>query len=354
VLLLLLVKPTRASFALRPTSSCAAARNTRGSKSPPATGAAASSSSPHTRIRSKPGQQQPAAQRRAAPTARGGASATCQAVMVPIGAGSDCDCGGDGDGAAASSTVRADGGGGSPGPSLLSGPSRARAVEGGEGESPCRPSPRRRLYRRTLLPVPDRALQPNHAVFGALMGPSRSDAIVSYQVYQLSPIAVDNNEDKTTVRSNDEALVTIDGGGGDHLALVEAIVQFGRGVDGHPGVVHGGVLALVVDDVLGFAYGVADPSIEVAVTANLNINYRLPVSSGSHVAIRAFLLEQTGRKLVFSCLVVGDDEPHDANGQLQQDRAAAAPVVYCDATSVYVIPRTKGSASTTCRSGSNL
>jgi acyl-coenzyme A thioesterase PaaI-like protein len=217
-----------------------------------------------------------------------------------------------------------------------------------------------RRYRRTLLPAPDRALRSTHAIFGTLMRSScgdaaadsaSSDAIVSYQVYKVSPIVV-GEEDDGPIISNDDASAGItddkDDGGDGSIALVEAAVQFGRGVDGHPGVVHGGILALVVDDVLGFAYSVADPSVDVAVTANLNMNYRLPVPSGSRVLIRAWLLERNDRKLVFLCRVV-EEFDRDADGQ------QGVCQVYCDATSVYVIPRSDATVSAApTRSVSNL
>jgi acyl-coenzyme A thioesterase PaaI-like protein len=218
-----------------------------------------------------------------------------------------------------------------------------------------------RRYRRTLLPVPDRALRSTHAIFGTLMrsghgggaapDSSSSDAIVSYQVYKLTPIVVGEEDDEEAISSNDASVDIIDAkddGGDGGIALVEAVVQFGRAVDGHPGVVHGGILALVVDDVLGFAYPVADPSLDVAVTANLNMNYRLPVPSGSRVLVQAWLLERSNRKLVFSCRVVEEDD-RDLDGQ------QGVRQVYCDATSVYVIPRSAAAAvAAPMRSTSNL
>jgi acyl-coenzyme A thioesterase PaaI-like protein len=248
-----------------------------------------------------------------------------------------------------------------PGPSASS---RARHDDDDSDDSALRPRRLPTRYRRTLLPAPDRALRPTHAIFGTLMrsghggaaaaGASScsSDAIVSYQVYKVSPSVVGEDDDDGPISSNDDASVGViddkDDGGDGGIALVEAVVQFGHGVDGHPGVVHGGILALVVDDVLGFAYSVADPSVEVAVTANLNMNYRLPVPSGSRVLVRAWLLERFDRKLVFSCRVVEEfDRDSDGRQGVRQ--------VYCDATSVYVIPRSAAAVSAApTRSVSNL
>jgi acyl-coenzyme A thioesterase PaaI-like protein len=147
-----------------------------------------------------------------------------------------------------------------------------------------------------------------------------------------------------------------------------ARIRLGRSADGHPGVVHGGILALLIDDVLGFAYPIAlarkaaaaaastgsgasrsDASdATVAVTANLNVNYASPVPSGSSIRVLVYLTEQTDRKLVWRATVVGDDGSEDKSGEEggsarrlgANSLSASKAVTYCEATSVYVIPRT--------------
>jgi acyl-coenzyme A thioesterase PaaI-like protein len=53
------------------------------------------------------------------------------------------------------------------------------------------------------------------------------------------------------------------------------IIKFGAALNGHPGVVHGGITALLFDNTFGWLFFAR--SIPVGVTANLNINYRAPV-----------------------------------------------------------------------------
>ena len=146
------------------------------------------------------------------------------------------------------------------------------------------------LYQRMNLP--DRASADSHVIYGALL----SDNLVErYDAYR---------------HLNDRTRVT-------------AVVQLGRGVDGHPGVVHGGVLALLMDDVLGFGYE-ALGDVPMAVTANLNINYLQAVPAGACLLVQASLQRREGRKLYWHVRVVSSDDES---------------VVFCEATSLFVIPR---------------
>lgn len=67
---------------------------------------------------------------------------------------------------------------------------------------------------------------------------------------------------------------------------------------GAPGIAHGGAVATVVDDVLGFLlYVVRAPG----VTRTLEVEYLLPVRVGVPYLIRARLEQRDGRKLWLSC-----------------------------------------------------
>jgi acyl-coenzyme A thioesterase PaaI-like protein len=133
-----------------------------------------------------------------------------------------------------------------------------------------------------------------HAIFGLLLG---EDMIESYEVFK-SPKNDTENEN-----------------------VLIALVKFGGSVDGHPGVVHGGILSLIFDDALGFGY----EAIEVshAVTANLNIDFRAPVPAGAHVRVAAQLEHREGRKLFWTAQMTSLDQS----------------VLYAEAKSLYIIPR---------------
>jgi 3'-phosphoadenosine 5'-phosphosulfate synthase len=100
------------------------------------------------------------------------------------------------------------------------------------------------------------------------------------------------------------------------------------GVDlcGHPGIVHGGMLATILDEGLARCCFAALPN-KVGMTANLNINYRAPAPAGSFVVLRAKTTKVEGRK----AWVEGHIETLVAEGE--------QPVVLVEATALFIEPR---------------
>jgi acyl-coenzyme A thioesterase PaaI-like protein len=82
----------------------------------------------------------------------------------------------------------------------------------------------------------------------------------------------------------------------EHLFVVEQT--------GAPGIAHGGAVATVVDDVLGFLLYVVD---DAAVTRRLVVEYLRPVLIGTRYDVRAKVERREGRKLFFSCTGTGPD-----------------------------------------------
>jgi acyl-coenzyme A thioesterase PaaI-like protein len=181
--------------------------------------------------------------------------------------------------------------------------------------------------RYRLMPEPSRLARPSHAVTGSLRLENRLNL---YEIYQVLPEEYSAS--------------------GSRLVVVAAIHLGTNGLDGHPGLIHGGILALLIDDVLGFAFGAlhardqtqndqpvsscsendddAVGIIPFAVTANLNVNYFQPVPSGSAILIRVYLQEWRDRKITF-VVTLGPDA----------ESSQASEVIFCQATSIYVIPR---------------
>lgn len=84
----------------------------------------------------------------------------------------------------------------------------------------------------------------------------------------------------------------------------------GTKLDGHDGIVHGGLLATLIDEGLtrcGFPFL---PS-KYGVTANLNLNYRAPVKANSYIVLEATVTEVKGRKVVIKgrLCALPDDKP---------------------------------------------
>ncbi|KAJ7434310.1 HotDog domain-containing protein [Mycena galericulata] len=74
-------------------------------------------------------------------------------------------------------------------------------------------------------------------------------------------------------------------------------VHLGRGLCGHDGIVHGGLLATLLDEALARNAFMHLPD-KVGVTATLSLNYRAPTRADQFVVLKTKLLEAKGRKVV--------------------------------------------------------
>ncbi|KAK6353768.1 hypothetical protein TWF730_008195 [Orbilia blumenaviensis] len=74
-----------------------------------------------------------------------------------------------------------------------------------------------------------------------------------------------------------------------------AILHVGEQLCGHPGVVHGGLLATLMDETLARCCFPALPN-KIAMTANLDVNYRAPCKANQFVIIKAETTKVEGRK----------------------------------------------------------
>ncbi|KAF9144946.1 hypothetical protein BGX30_010896 [Mortierella sp. GBA39] len=80
----------------------------------------------------------------------------------------------------------------------------------------------------------------------------------------------------------------------DQKAIV-LFLHLGRSLCGHDGIIHGGLLATLLDEATGM---VALPNLpyHIGFTANLNLNYRKPVKADQFVMIKAEFERGEGRK----------------------------------------------------------
>lgn len=79
------------------------------------------------------------------------------------------------------------------------------------------------------------------------------------------------------------------------LPTLVQISYLGQGLCGHPGIVHGGLLATMLDEGLARACFPALPN-KVGVTASLKIDYRTPCPGNSYVVLKAETTKVEGRK----------------------------------------------------------
>ncbi|KAI1302498.1 adenylylsulfate kinase [Xylaria venustula] len=107
---------------------------------------------------------------------------------------------------------------------------------------------------------------------------------------------------------------------------IVAISYLGSELCGHQGIIHGGLLATLLDEGLARSCFAALPH-KMGVTANLNINYRAPAKADSYVVLRATTTKVKGRK----AWVEGRIETLVGEGE--------TPVVLAEATALFVSPK---------------
>ncbi|KAG6006284.1 hypothetical protein E4U21_007166 [Claviceps maximensis] len=105
-----------------------------------------------------------------------------------------------------------------------------------------------------------------------------------------------------------------------------SVVFVGEDLCGHPGIVHGGFLATMLDEGLARCCFGALPH-NIGVTANLDINYRKPTPAGTYLVLRAETTKVDGRK----AWVKGQIESLPGPGE--------TPIVYAEATALFVSPK---------------
>jgi hypothetical protein len=156
------------------------------------------------------------------------------------------------------------------------------------------------IESRPHLKIPE-AMRPHNLTGGVLLGPGK---------IEVPPLSL--------AHQNEE------------LPRLTQISYLGPDLCGHPTIVHGGLLATLLDEGLARACFPALPN-KVGVTASLKIDYRAPCPAGSYVVLKAETTKVEGRK----AWVKGWIE------QLTEDGEPG--VKYCEAEALFIEP--KGAAS---------
>ncbi|KAL0572086.1 hypothetical protein V5O48_009880 [Marasmius crinis-equi] len=73
------------------------------------------------------------------------------------------------------------------------------------------------------------------------------------------------------------------------------VIHVGRGLCGHDGIIHGGLLATLLDETLART-AINNLPEKIGVTAKLSVNYRAPTMADQFIVIRTELVEVKGRK----------------------------------------------------------
>jgi len=87
-----------------------------------------------------------------------------------------------------------------------------------------------------------------------------------------------------------------------------AKVRFKEHHQGWKGIVHGGVIAAALDEMM--AYAVGSTGRARTVTVKLNITYRKPVKVGEEYNLESEVVESKGRKIYVKALLKDDNKVH--------------------------------------------
>jgi len=82
-------------------------------------------------------------------------------------------------------------------------------------------------------------------------------------------------------------------------------------MDGFPGIVHGGIVATLLDEAMSKAIAAIGSA---ALTAELKVRYRRPVPSGNEFAVRGWVLDRQKRRVRAEAAVVDRDGAECAHG----------------------------------------
>jgi acyl-coenzyme A thioesterase PaaI-like protein len=107
-----------------------------------------------------------------------------------------------------------------------------------------------------------------------------------------------------------------------------ALQYLGSSLCGHPGMVHGGLLATLLDEGTARCCFPALPN-KIAVTASLKIEYKKPTMAGQIVVLRAHTTKVEGRK----AWVVGRLET------LVDEGKGEVPVVLVESEALFIEPK---------------
>ena len=189
-------------------------------------------------------------------------------------------------------------------------------------------------YERMKTPV--RGAMKEHAIFGALTGDSM---IEKYEIWK-------QKKPRLQQQTNDND-IGIGIGTGIDIGIDNVVigyVKFGDNLNGHIGIVHGGIISLLFDDICGFAFDAL--GIKHAVTANLNVNYRKPLLANTEVYLEVQFdkMKSKGRKLYFNVQMKSTNTKttsttSSAIDDNDADNNDDETILYAEATCLYIIPR---------------
>ena len=126
---------------------------------------------------------------------------------------------------------------------------------------------------------------------------ARPEIHESRSVLRIAPEHREKNLTETTLRGPHKIEVPPFVFADNEKGTLVAFYHLGCSLEGHAGILHGGIAAVLLDEVMGRS---CFPLLanQIAVTANLNLNYRAPVVLSSYVVVRGVTQSVRGNKAI--------------------------------------------------------
>ncbi|KAJ3258640.1 hypothetical protein HK103_003429 [Boothiomyces macroporosus] len=121
---------------------------------------------------------------------------------------------------------------------------------------------------------------------------------------------------------------------------VVVFLQLGHSLTGHPGIIHGGLISALFDDIMGEMFYSHTERKYFGFTASLKIDYRKPMESGQVIAFCVKITEQKERKIYIKGAAFNAEENlvfGDGTGMFEKFVGKAT--LYSEAESLYIIPK---------------
>ncbi len=182
-----------------------------------------------------------------------------------------------------------------------------------------------------------------HAIFGPL---KKGGHVERFHVYKLIYKNDGDNNDSNTANTLAVAAAQTQQRNNllDNTKVEEILfadIKIGDELNGHEGIVHGGIISLLFDETFGWGYETMyrnigsndddddDDDVPMAVTANLNVDFRAPLPSGSNVIIRVYQEKIEGRKIYLSARM--ESRSSDGDGDEGEET-----ILYAEANALFI------------------
>ncbi|KAJ3023181.1 UNVERIFIED_CONTAM: hypothetical protein HDU68_008747 [Siphonaria sp. JEL0065] len=121
------------------------------------------------------------------------------------------------------------------------------------------------------------------------------------------------------------------------------VVRFGANLCGHPGIVHGGLIAAFFDDAFGSLFWINSNGQFTGVTANLTVNYRAPMPAPQNVAFVLWVDKIEGRKVFLKAEARSVADSVEEEGEIGSESAdigsryvGSKSIKYAEATALFI------------------